>query len=226
MNELIPNINDVKTEFKRKLANKDFVIDKSGVKTVELLGLTFLADEETIFGVLNSKYAKKELDWYNSPSLNVYDMPKAPTIWRQVCDKDGYIHSNYGWIIYSKDNHEQYTHCLRTLRKDKDSRRAMMVYTRPAIQREYNQNQMSDFICTNTVHALIRDDKLHYVVNQRSCDAIFGFKNDVYWHRHVHQELFKDLCLDYKNLTLGDIKYQVGSLHVYEQHFNLIGDAV
>lgn len=154
--------------------------------------------------------------------MNVYDLPKTPKIWREVCDKNGYINSNYGWVIYSEENGEQYKHCIRTLRKDKDSRRAMMIYTRPSMQWEYNTNGMSDFMCTNSAQILIRNDKLHYVLSQRSSDAIFGFKNDLYWARHVQNKLAEDLKFDYPELQIGDIIHQVGSLHIYSRHFDLV----
>lgn len=215
-------IEDIRQMFKEKLKDSDFVIDKSGVRTVELIGESYIVNEETIFGLLNLEYVIKELEWYNSQSLNVYDMSKPPAIWKAVSDKDGYINSNYGWSIYSEDNFHQYKNCLRTLRKDKDSRRAMMIYTRPSIQEEYNKNGMSDYICTNTVQVLIRNDKLQYILNQRSCDAVFGAKNDLFWARHVQKKLYEDLKEDYPNLEIGDIIHQVGSLHVYERHFNLV----
>jgi thymidylate synthase len=215
-------IKDVQNIFKEKLQNEDFVIDKSGVKTIEIVGESYEADEEVIFGTLNMDYAKREVEWYESQSLNVYDLPKTPQIWRQVSDKNGYINSNYGWVIYSEENGEQYKHCLRTLRKDKDSRRAMMIYTRPSMQWEYNSNGMSDFMCTNSVQILIRDNKLDYILNQRSCDAIFGAKNDLYWARHVQNKLVQDLKFDYPELEVGKLIHQVGSLHVYSRHFDLV----
>jgi thymidylate synthase len=215
-------IKDIRQMFAEKLKNEDFVVDKTGVKTIELIGETYIADEETIFGKLDNNYAQKEVRWYESTSLNVYDMHRPPLIWKQVASKHGFINSNYGWVIYSKENGEQYKHCLRTLRKDKESRRAMMIYTRPSMQWEYNTDGMSDFICTNTVQILIRDNKLHYVLNQRSCDAIYGAKNDLYWAKHVQNKLLGDLKDDYPELELGDLIHQVGSLHVYERHFNLV----
>lgn len=215
-------MNDIRKIFIEKLKNSDFVTDKTGVNTIELIGVSYIADEDVLFGTLNDEYAHKELEWYKSQSLNVYDMSKPPVIWRQVCDKDGYINSNYGWVIWSKDNVEQYKHCLRELRKNPDTRRAMMIYTRPSMQEEYNANGMSDFICTNTVQVLIRSNKLYYIINQRSCDAIFGLKNDLFWHRYVHTSLLKDLKSDYPELRLGDLIHQVGSLHVYDRHFGLI----
>lgn len=216
------NVNDIRNTFRQKLKEQDFVIDKSGVKTIEIVGESYIVDDEVIFGELNKEYAVREVQWYISESLNVYDMPKTPMIWRQVCDSNGYINSNYGWCIFAKENGEQYTHCLRTLRKDKDSRRAMMHYTRPSMQWEYNKNGMSDYMCTNHVQILIRNNKLNYILSQRSCDAIFGFKNDIYWAKYIHERLFDDLRLDYPELELGDLIHQVGSLHVYERHFNFV----
>lgn len=215
-------IKDIRAQFVEKLNNEDFVIDKSGVKVIEIVGESYIADEEVIFGNLSLDYAKREVEWYDSMSRNVYDLPKTPQIWKEVCDRHGFVNSNYGWVVYSEENGEQYKHCLRTLRKDKDSRRAMMIYTRPEMQWEYNENGRSDFMCTNTVQVLIRDNKLHYILNQRSCDSVFGAKNDLYWARVIQERLFKDLLLDYPELMLGDVIHQVGSLHVYERHFGLV----
>jgi thymidylate synthase len=219
-------IQDIKNLFVQLLNNQEYVIDKSGVKTIEIVGESYIADEEVIFGTLNMKYAQKEVQWYNSQSLNVFDISKTPKIWRQVCDKNGFINSNYGWIIFSEENSYQYLNCLRTLRKDKDSRRAMMIYTRPSMQYEYNKNGMSDFICTNTVQCLIRNNKLIYIINQRSCDAVFGAKNDLFWGRYIQKKLYNDLIEDYPELKLGDIIHQVGSLHVYERHFKFIEELI
>jgi thymidylate synthase len=213
---------DIREMMKDEYKNKNFVIDKSNVNMIELVGITYNANEKVIFGTLNMKYAKREVEWYESQSLNVYDLPKTPKIWRQISDKDGYINSNYGYIIYSKENSEQYKNCLRTLRKDKNSRRAMMIYTRPSIQHTYNKKGMSDFICTNSVQCLIRDDKLHYILNQRSCDAIYGAKNDLHWAKYIQLKLVHDLNIDYPNLKIGQLIHQVGSLHIYERHFNLL----
>lgn len=216
------NIETIRKLLKEKYTNEDFVIDKSGVKTVELIGATYKADEEIIFGNLDYAYAQKEVEWYVSQSLNVYDLPKTPSIWRQVCDKNGNINSNYGWCIFSKENGYQYQNCLRSLRKSQSTRQGMMIYTRPSMHTDYNENGMSDFMCTNNVQVIIRDNKLHYILNQRSCDAVFGAKNDLYWARYVHSKLHNDLLEDYPELELGDLIHQVGSLHVYERHFKFL----
>ena len=98
-----------------------------------------------------------------------------------------------------------------------------MIYTRPTMHTDYCRDGMSDFCCTNAVQYLIRDSKLHVVVQMRSNDLIFGYKNDRAWQVEVQSRLLKDLNLKGENAyTAGDIIWNVGSLHVYERHFDLI----
>ena len=218
------NVQEIRSQFKSLLKNNEFVIDKSGVKVLEILGESYLADEDVIFGTLNTDYACRELEWYLSESLNVNDIPGgAPTIWKQVSSKDGSINSNYGWCIFSNENGYQYANVLSELKRYKDSRRALMIYTRPEMWYDYNKDGMSDFMCTSTVHVLIRNDTLIYIVNQRSCDAVYGYKNDMFWHRYVYNKLFNDLS-EYYHLKKSPIIHQVGSLHVYERHFKVLED--
>ena len=105
------NVDYIREYFCDALHHEDFVIDKTGVKTVEMIGAQFVADESLIFGGLNHDYIERELQWYKSMSLNVNDIPgKGPEIWKQVCDESGYIHSNYGWCEWSDKNGRQYVH--------------------------------------------------------------------------------------------------------------------
>ena len=76
---------------------------------------------------------------------------------------------------------------------------------------------MAGFMCTNAVQYLIRDDKLHAIVNMRSNDVVYGFKNDYAWQEYVALQLCDELATQ-----LGDIVWNVGSLHIYERHFHLI----
>ena len=83
---------DIRKEFKDLKSREEYVIDKSGVKLLEIINANFIADEPTIFGSPNENYIKRELEWYKSKSLNVNEIPGgAPTIWKQVADMDGWI---------------------------------------------------------------------------------------------------------------------------------------
>jgi thymidylate synthase len=211
-------IQDIRTYFKTELEKQNFVIDKTGCKMVEMVGASFLADEPAIFGTVNEDYVRREIQWYESQSLNVNDIPPpVPHIWKQVATPSGEINSNYGYLIYSGENCDQFMSCVEALKRDPYSRRAIMIYTRPSIQFEYNRAGMSDFICTNAHQYLIRDGKVHVVVTMRSNDVVFGYKNDWSWAKHVLNKVSKEL-----DVPTGDIIWQVGSLHVYERHFGLI----
>ena len=214
----IINVADIRAEFKRLLVNECYVVDKSGVNTLEIIACTFLADEISIFGSINEDYVRRELDWYNSQSLNVNDISgKIPEIWKVVSDKDGFINSNYGYLIHSTANNNQYQNVLNELRINKNSRRASMIYTRPSIWLDYSKNGMSDFICTHAVDYLIRNEKLHAHVIMRSNDAFYGYRNDRYWQAHVQKQLADEL-----HVGVGNLLWTVSSLHVYSRHFELL----
>ena len=212
------DVNAVRNYFRTAFAENDFVIDKTGSKMLELVGASFVASEPSIFGVINEDYVKRELDWYKSCSLNVNTIAgDVPKIWKQVATPDGRINSNYGWCVYSEDNGLQYLNALDELRKNPNSRRAVMIYTRPTMWSDYNHDGMSDFMCTNAVQYMIRKGKLTAVVQMRSNDVVFGYKNDYAWQKYVLDMLAADL-----EVPAGDIIWSVGSLHVYERHFLLV----
>lgn len=212
-------VSNIKNEF-LQLKEKNIVADN---ETIEIVNASFIADEPTIFGELNEEYAKCEFYWYMSQSLNVNDMPCAvPKIWKDVSGYDGNINSNYGWCIFSKDNFNQFNNCIKTLQKDKSSRQATMIYNRPSMHIDSTFNGCHDFMCTYSVQLLIRDDELHYMVYMRSNDAIFGYKNDRYWHDMVFDMAFNKLKAIYENLTKGRLYWNAASLHIYPRHFDLI----
>ena len=217
-------VKDIRQHFKDALAREDFVIDKSGVKTIEMVGASFLANEDAIFGDVNWDYVRREIAWYDSMSKKVADIPGgAPKVWQAVASKNGEINSNYGWAIYSSENHKQYWSVMLELLANPNSRRAVMIYTRPTMHSDYCREDMSDFMCTNAVQYLIRNNDLHAVVQMRSNDVVFGYKNDRAWQHEVMGRLLDDLNSKGDNrYGMGTLTWQVGSLHVYERHFNLI----
>lgn len=265
---MLPQIktSDIREEFKSLLAAKKFtsvnreasMTGLTGNTTVEIVGATFIADEESIFGEVNWDYVTREEQWYNSTDRNINAIPGgAPAIWKAVADADGLINSNYGWCIYSPENgfvpdthitewktpedlenvqdimrlwfnqnqdnavelqrSNQYMRALAELKSSPESRRAVMIYTRPSMWLDYNKNGRSDFMCTNAVQYLIRDGALHAIVQMRSNDAVFGYKNDRAWQQHVLQKLAADLGIPH-----GNLYWNVGSLHVYARHYHLV----
>ena len=154
-------------------------------------------------------------------SLNINDIygpgKPPPAAWTYAASPEGMINSNYGYLIWHKDNGNQYDNCLQELKDNPNSRRALMVYQRPAIWEEYDLMAMSDFICTNSVAYYIRHGKLDCSVSMRSNDVVYGYKNDYAWQQYVLLNLANDLGLE-----AGKMIWQVQNLHVYEKHFDLV----
>ena len=60
----VDSVHDIREFFKGELADEAFTIDKTGQKTIELIGASFLATEPAIFGkpvqeIIQSKVLKK-----------------------------------------------------------------------------------------------------------------------------------------------------------------------
>lgn len=227
----------IRDELVRKYKEGDFRILYNGtVKTVEIQNANFVCNEDYILRPVNEDYAKREIAWYDSESLNVKDIEgKTPAAWVSSADPLGYINSNYGWCIYSVANGKQYEHCLNTLLKDPFSRQAVMIYNRPSMQEDATANGKHDFMCTYSVQVFLNKKEiqgslehpyvyeLKYIVYMRSNDAVFGFNNDLYWHKTVQERLRKDLEENMKYpVVAAPIEWNAASLHVYERHFKYL----
>lgn len=223
------NTTDIRNSLIEKYQKEDFRILKSNIRTVEIQNAHFICDKNWILREPNYDYAKREVEWYRSCSLNVNDIPgKTPAIWEQCADVNGEINSNYGWMIWSEENGDQYKNCLKSLLNDTSSRQAVMIYNRPSMHEDATRDGMHDFCCTYAAQCFLNPSAdgtydLKYIVYMRSNDAVFGFNNDYYWHRTVQQELANDLCSKGNlKISLSPIEWNAGSLHVYERHFNLL----
>jgi len=234
---MIGTVKNIRDAFKGMLMAEDFTIDKTGAKTIELIGTSFLANEPAIFGEPSKEYIAKEIKWYESQSTNINDIygkeRDAPAAWKYAADEYGNINSNYGKLIFSDEYHNQFTNVCKELLNNPDGRRAEMVYNRPSIWAEYNKGHdkwgdggMSDFICTNAVTYYIRNSMVHCVVQMRSNDVVFGYKNDYAWQQWVLEAVVNNVNADSEpednEVFVGNIYWQVQNLHVYEKHFGLV----
>lgn len=218
-------VNDIREHFIQELKNENFTVDRTDSKTIELIGASFIADEDAIFGEPNIPYIDAELDWYLNCSTNINDIgykDEPPKAWQYAANQYGEINSNYGKLIFDDKYYRQYDNVLNELADNPFSRRATMVYTRPSIWTEFNENGKNDFICTNAVTYYIRDEQIHAVCQMRSNDVVFGYKNDYAWQRYVMDLIATDLSGGNKHYTAGTLHWQVQNLHVYERHFDLV----
>ena len=121
----------------------------------------------------------------------------------------------------------QYKNCIWHLLNDATTRNAVMIYTRPSMHVDATSNHKHDFCCTHYVHCFLNEHEdgysLKYIVYQRSQDSVFGYNNDINWHKYVYDQMIVELTNKLKVPIYREcIECNVGSLHVYERHFNLL----
>ena len=176
------------------------------------------------------KYIQKELNWFLSQDLSINGHVDDVEIWKQIAAKEtGHVNSNYGWMVFSKENGDQYAHAVYQLKTNPNGRQSTCIYMRPTMQVEWNDRVHADhdFACTFATQHLIRNERLDYIVWQRSMDLIFGFVNDFAWHCYVYQKMLSELNMDSSiQIKPGRVLYHAGSAHIYERHFDLLRGVV
>lgn len=220
MKQVMMNTDDIRSELIGLYYTNQFQ------PMVEIKGATFLADKPSIIGTPNEDYIAHEIEWYESQSLNINDIPGgAPVMWRRTANEAGDVNSNYGWVAWSKANGYQAQNVCKELSRDFATRRAVMIYTRPSMHLDQKLGGSGqDFMCTNAVHYSINaaTSQLEVVVQMRSNDVVFGYRNDYAWQRYIQTHICLELNDIYPDLMPGQIIWQAASLHVYPRHYGLL----
>lgn len=167
------------------------------------------------------KYLMAELKWYFHGDLRVnggaIDIGKYASTWAKIADGSGRVNSNYGYLAFKKLP-KQFEWCYYNLRDDPFTRRAVINYNAP----EHKDWESKDFPCTMYSMFYIRDNKLHQTTAMRSQDLIYGFTYDVTYFALVQQLLHAMLVQSgMKDLEMGAYHHHVGSLHVYQRHYDI-----
>ena len=195
---------------------------KGDSRAIELLNQSITIDDVCQINIYNPKrkfnvrYALLEFMWYLSMDPKVRNIGKAASIWKDIADIDGVVHSNYGVCL-----HQGWDRVVNELVRFPESRRAVIALNQPDV--DYG---MKDVPCTMFVQFLVRDDKLHLIWNMRSSDFAFGFCNDVAVGMLFLQMMRNELMerTDIPWIGLGSFTYNATSLHCYEPHWHLLFD--
>ena len=210
--------------------------------TKELLHTVFLADKNYIVRKPKEPYQTNELEWFISQSRSVEDLKSfagfIPKIWYNISDVNYIINSNYGWCCLSEENGSQFDNAMKHLEKDKNSRRAIMIYNRPSMHKDWSENRLyecdgnrfpivkyswhnftSEVYKSITGHFIIRDNKLIMTVHMRSLDAVYGYNADYIWFDWIFNKAVQYLKKTYPELERGDMVIYADSVHVYEIHY-------
>lgn len=168
-----------------------------------------------------STYLYAELAWYLSGKRTLEDIRPYSKFWDKIKNIDETINSQYGHLVYHQKNKydiSSFGWALRNLREDKETRKAIILYN----DRELFYESNKDLICNQYQQFLIRNDELIGCVALRSSDMIYGLTFNIPWWSMVHQDMFLMLKPAYPNLKLGSLTAFLGSVHIYENKFELV----
>ena len=153
------------------------------------------------------RYAVGELLWYLSGSNSLDDIKRYSKAWENLSD-DGYtVNSAYGYRIQSKFGFNQWEHVVGLLKKDPNSRQAVIHIKDPS------NEPTKDLPCTVCLQYLIRDGKLHATTYMRSNDIWLGFPYDVFSFTCLQIIMAFELGVE-----IGEYTHIAGSLHLYRRN--------
>ena len=215
------SVNEVFVKTAREMLTKNNITNRRGMKILELddVWLILTNPKNNICSLeardISYEYLNGEMDWYQSGNLNVDDIAKYSSFWKQLADSNGTVNSNYGWLtqVQKHSGISQFEWCIRRLKEDKYTRQAIMNYNQPC----HKYEGVKDFVCTISQTFIVRNDKLDSIVLMRSNDLIYGLTYDIVWFTELLQEMSHIL-----EIPIGLYKHYATSLHVYERHFDML----
>jgi len=208
----------------QRLKDHGKLVTPRGQKTLEIENALTVFEPYERFANFPSRklslsYIKDEILWYLRGDLYDLSICDKAKIW-QNCVTDGKLNSNYGHAIFKQKQLDYVVECLK---KDPDSRRAIIVIL--AQPHLYLENK--DVPCTLSLNFRLREDKLNCTVHMRSSDAIFGYGNDVPFFSLVQEFVLAGInFLRSKEYEMGTLTVFSESLHVYEKHFDMLDKLV
>ncbi len=218
-------VDEIQVYILEKLFSEGEIITTREMKTLEICNVNLCLRNPRNRTTNNSKRNWKlplaigEFAWHVSGSNSVDFITYYAKQWKNF-SSDGKIISRscYGHKIFKKENNgsSQWTKLIELLKKDKFSRRAVLD-----IYESDNGNDYfaKDLACVNTVQFLIRNNKLDAIISMRSNDMIWGLPYDIYLFTMLQELLSVELGVE-----LGMYYHNVGSMHIYDRHFNLAQD--
>lgn len=162
-------------------------------------------------------YAAAETLWYLSGRAEVEMLLPYAKSYAKFAEPDGKAHGAYGarWLA-----HDQLRRVINVLRLHPESRQAIMTMWSPTDLPHAEALDKRDLPCTISMQFIIRDRRLHLIVNMRSNDIWLGMPYDVFAFTTVQR--FVAMALD---LEPGTYTHQAGSLHLYSRNEDKAEDA-
>lgn len=154
----------------------------------------------------SEKYANAELKWYWSGDNSCETIGEHAKMWLKLSDDGKTSNSAYGYIIEKKYGFDQLQQIIELLKKDPNTRRAVLNISDPSI----NRISTHDMQCTIALQFLIRNNKLEITVYMRSNDIYFGLPYDYIYFMSLAEYIANKL-----GLTVGTYTHHATSMHMY-----------
>jgi thymidylate synthase len=160
-----------------------------------------------------------ELLWYLSGNNRTEWISRYSSFWKNISDDGETANSAYGARLFfpnekiANGRFAQYDYVIDELKKDRDSRRAVMHIRVPSD----SLDAKLDMPCTLSLQFFIRDEKMHMVTSMRSSDLIFGIAYDI-----PAFTLFQEMLANEFGIEVGTYTHTSNSLHIYERHFGMV----
>ena len=164
----------------------------------------------------NIHAAIDEILWiWQKKSSNINDLNSK--IWDQWADENGTIGKAYGYQLgvkhkYPEGEFDQVDRVLYDLKNNPTSRRIMTNI--------FNHEELKDMRlepCAYGTQWLVKNKKLHLILNQRSQDMLAANG----WNTMQYAAL---LCMfaQVSGLEVGTLTHNIGDCHIYDRHIPLI----
>lgn len=194
--------------------SEGFTTNPRGMWVKEVLGYSYKINMANPIISLDSRkmnygFMYGEAAWICKGSNWLDELTPFMKRYADFSDDKVFLNGAYGVKVV-----EQATYVTETLAKDENSRQAVLNIwrERPGVTK--------DIPCTINMQFLIRQNKLEMIVNMRSQDAVLGFSYDVFTFSAVAGLIRTMLALKGINVALGMLHVNVGSFHIYEEHFS------
>lgn len=189
-----------------------------GEQTKELIGETMFIDMN--YPVihhperkLSYKFMAAEAEFIANGDNRVCSLARYNKNIAQFSDDGRIFNGNYGEPFNS-----QLEYVVRTLVLDRSSRQAVLTIWQPSPVKS------KDIRCTVSMQFLIREGKIHTIVNMRSSDIIWGVAYDIFNFVIMTLRVLTRYNVEADdNLKLGELCLVAGSSHLYERHYDLAG---
>jgi len=152
-----------------------------------------------------------EFLWYLSKDtrLDFIDY-YVPGRFQEESDDQVTVRSGYGERLQAWRGINQLQNVVQLLQKHRTSRRAtIQLFDASDITERY-----ASIPCTCTLQFLVRNERLHMFVAMRSNDAYLGLPHDVFSFTMLQELVARSIGVE-----MGEYKHCVGSLHLYQKHF-------